>query len=140
MNQIVSNPARVYTFVREFVPVPIVAGSQALGLEKDGELVSGVIYEGFNGHNVWMHVAAAPGKRWMTKLYLQTCFYYPFVTLGCSRVSGYVEDRNEAAKAFDEHLGFKREAVLKGAATDGGDVILYVMRREDCRFLSEKTQ
>ena len=135
MNQIISNTARVYDFVRQYVPVSIVAGSQALGLEKDGELVAGVIYEGFNGHNVWMHVAGAPGKRWMTKLYLQTCFHYPFVTLGCSRISGYVEARNEVALAFDEHLGFKREAVLKGAASDGGDVVLLVMRREDCKYV-----
>lgn len=138
MNTIVSDAPRVYAFVRQYVPINVVAGMQGLGLEKDGELVAGVLYEGYNGHNVWMHVGAVPGKRWMTKLFLQTCFYYPFVTLGCSRVSGYVEARNEVARRFDEHLGFKQEAVLKGAASDGGDVIIYAMSRGDCRYVDPK--
>jgi RimJ/RimL family protein N-acetyltransferase len=113
----------------------MVAGMKGLGLERDNELVAGVIYEGWNGVNLWMHVAAEPGKRWMTRDYLRYCFYYPFEELGCKRVSGYVEASNEVARRFDEHLGFQQEAVLKGAATDGGDVVLYVMRRENCRFL-----
>jgi RimJ/RimL family protein N-acetyltransferase len=112
----------------------MVAGMKGLGLERDGELVAGVLYEGFNHHNVWMHVAAE-GKHWLNRDFLRYCFYYPFVELGVSRVSGYVEASNLAARRFDEHLGFRQEAVLQGAASDGGDVILYVMRRDDCRYL-----
>ena len=134
---IVSDPARVWEFCRQYTPIPMVAGMKGLGLERDGELIAGVVYEGWNGVNIWMHVAAEPGKRWLTKDYLRYCFYYPFVELGCKRVSGYVEASNEQARRFDEHLGFQQEAILKGAATDGGDVILYVMRREDCRFLED---
>lgn len=133
--EIISNPGRVYAFCRQYIPVPVVAGMKGLGLERDGRLVAGVLYEGFNGVNVWMHVAAEPGSKWMTKEYLRYCFYYPFDELGCKRVSGYVEASNLAARRFDEHLGFRQEAVLEGAATDGGDVILYVMRREDCRYV-----
>jgi NifB/MoaA-like Fe-S oxidoreductase len=42
------------------------------------------------------------------------------------------------AREFDENLGFQQEAVLKGAASDGGDVILYVMRKEDCKYVNSK--
>jgi RimJ/RimL family protein N-acetyltransferase len=41
------------------------------------------------------------------------------------------------ARRLDEHLGFTHEATLRGAAPDGGDVLLYVMRREDCRFIDK---
>jgi len=133
--RIVSDPARVFAFCQERMPVSMVAGMKGLGLERDGELVAGVLYEGYNGHNVWMHVAAEPGAKWLNKEYLRYCFHYPFVELGCTRVSGYVEAKNASARRFDEHLGFRKEAVLQGAASDGGDVILYVMRREDCRYL-----
>lgn len=132
--RIISNPARVFDFVRQYAPITMVAGSKGLGLEREGELVAGVVYEGYNGVNVWMHVAIAPGARF-TRGYIRYCFHYPFIELGCKRISGYVEANNEAARRFDEHIGFKQEAVLKGAATDGGDVILYVMRREDCRYV-----
>jgi RimJ/RimL family protein N-acetyltransferase len=132
---IISNPARVFGFVQQYVPIYATGGMQGIGLEKDGELVAGVLYEGFNGVNTWMHVGATPGKRWMTKDFLRAAFRYPFVQLGCQRVSGYVEAHNMAARKFDEHLGFEQEAVLKGAASDGGDVILYVMPREQCRYV-----
>lgn len=107
----------------------------AIGWVESGELVAGVIYEGFNGFNIWAHVAAVPGRRWLRRAYLRACFLYPFQICGVSRVSGYVEARNAVARRFDEHLGFKEEARLSGAAADGGDVIIYVMRREDCRYV-----
>jgi RimJ/RimL family protein N-acetyltransferase len=134
-SRIVSDPARVFAFCKERMPVSLVAGMKGLGLERDGELVAGVLYEGYNHHNIWMHVAAEPGKKWLNKEFLRYCFHYPFVELGCKRVSGYVEASNADARRFDEHLGFQQEAVLQGAAADGGDVILYVMRRDDCRYL-----
>ena len=42
---------------------------------------------------------------------------------------------NTDARRFNEHLGFREEARLMGAAADGGDVLLYVMWKEECRFL-----
>lgn len=108
---------------------------RAIGLRAHGEIVAAVIYEGLNARNVWMHVAAVPGKRWLTRMFLRAAFKYPFVICKVARVSGYVDDTNLDARRFNEHLGFKEEARLRGAANDGGDVILYVMYREDCRYV-----
>ena len=113
----------------------MVGGMKGLGLERDGELIAGVLYEGYNGHNVWMHVAGQPGSRWMTRDFLKYCFHYPFNELGVSRVSAYVEASNGPAHKLDAHIGFKPEARLKGVASDGGDVIIYAMTREDCRYV-----
>lgn len=124
----------VYAFVNARVPVIRCSGMQGIGLERHGELVAGVLYEGFNGHHIWMHVAALAGRRWMTRQYLYACFAYPFVQCGVRRVRGSVNASNVEAQRFDEHLGFTREAVLKGAASDGGDVIIYVMEKKDCRY------
>lgn len=129
-----SDAVRVLRFVQQHIPLAACAGMTAIGLERDGELVAGVIYEGFNGHNVWMHVAI-PGR--ITPAYLRYCFHYPFIELDCKRVSGYVEASNTRARRFDEHLGFQQEATLRGAASDGGDVILYRMTREDCRYVAQ---
>lgn len=135
--KIIGDVPRILDFVRTVMPMWYVEGMKGLGLERDGEMVAGVLYEGFNGHNVWMHVAAVPDKRWMSKDYLWYCFHYPFNEMKVSRISGYVNASNEQARKFDEHLGFKAEATLSGAAPDGGDVLIYVMRREDCRFLRD---
>jgi len=134
-SKIVSDPVRVYQYCRQFLHLPAVGGMKGLGLEKDGELVAGVIYEGFNGHNVFVHIAAEPGGNWITKSFWDYCFFYPFIEMKVSRMTAYVEARNAQSIRFVEHLGFVIEAVLAGAASDGGAVRLYVMRREDCRYV-----
>lgn len=133
--RIVADVPPVLAFVRQYMPMAAVENMKALGLVRDGRLVAGVLYEGFNGRNVWMHVAAEPGRQWMNRQYLWYCFHYPFNEMGVDRISGYVNASNQQAIAFDEHLGFQREATLEGAAPDGGDVLIYVMRRHNCRFL-----
>jgi len=55
--------------------------------------------------------------------------------MGVDRLSGYVNSDNYDAIRLNEHLGYKREAILKGASPTGLDVIIYVMWRQDCRFL-----
>lgn len=110
-------------------------GMTAIGLERDGKLVAGVVYEGFNGHNVWIHLAGLPGRRWLNREFLRAAFCYPFVQCGVQRLSGYVNASNLDARRFDEHIGFQEEARLHGAAPDGGDVIIYVMQKEDCRYV-----
>ena len=125
----------VFTFVNALTPLSVVAGMTAIGLEKNGALVAGVVYEGINRFNAWMHVAATPGARWLTRQYLLACFGYPFITCGVERVRGYVSASNTAARKFDEHLGFEQEAVLHGAAADGSDVIIYVMPKTRCRYV-----
>lgn len=126
----------VLPFMHAFLPGFVqVDGMSAIGLRKDGELVAASVYEGFNGHNVWVHLAAVPGRHWLNRTFLYAAFAYVFVQLGCERISGYVEASNLDARRFDEHIGFREEARLKGAAKDGGDVILYVMWRKDCRYV-----
>ena len=113
-------------------------GSIAIGLEEDNELIAGVAFNMYTKASICMHVAAMPGKRWMTKNFLWRSFAYPFIQLGCNRVTGLVREDNFVAQKFDEHLGFKREGLLRRACTDGQNMILYGMLREECRWLEIK--
>jgi RimJ/RimL family protein N-acetyltransferase len=113
-------------------------GSTAIGLEEDNELIAGVAFNMYTKASICMHVAAMPGKRWMTKDFLWRSFAYPFIQLGCNRVTGLVREDNFVAQKFDEHLGFKREGLLRRACTDGQNMILYGMLREECRWLEIK--
>ncbi len=124
----------VYRFLcTQGVELARAADQQGIGLERDGELVGGVMYEGFNGHNIWMHCAGI--GRWITRDLLKAAFAYPFIQLDVLNVWGWVDASNTKARRLDEHLGFSQQAVLAGAAKDGGDVIIYRMTREECRFL-----
>ena len=107
-------------------------GMRAIGLRKDGALETVVAArpDVFN-HNL----ETVPGCNWMTRDYLRACFAYPFLVCGVQRLSGYVNSSNLAARRLNEHFGYRVEATLRGAAPDGGDVLIYVMWRKDCRYV-----
>lgn len=108
--------------------------SVGIGWQEGGELIAGVVYNEFNGVNICMHVAAVPGRRWLRREFLHTCFDYPFVQLGVQRITGFVGEGNEDARRFDEHLGFSLETTLEGAHPTG-DMLVYVLWRDKCRWL-----
>jgi RimJ/RimL family protein N-acetyltransferase len=108
--------------------------STSIGLERNGELIAGVLFDNFNGRSINMHVASDGSRGWMNREYLWYCFHYPFEQLGVKRITGLVAASNEDAMKFDTHLGFIHEATLKDAAPDG-DLHILRMFKDECRFL-----
>jgi RimJ/RimL family protein N-acetyltransferase len=129
---------RVCAWVAERVSETEFISARGLGLEQDGELIAGVVYENYTGKNITMHVAAVPGKRWLNKDFLYRSFAYPFLQLNCNRVTGLVKADNFEAQKFDENLGFKKEGLLRQACEDGTDLILYGMLKTECRWIGNK--
>ena len=111
-------------------------GGVGIGIEKDGALIAGVIFDQCNGRSINMHVAAIPGKRWMTKEFLHLCFSYPFDQLKVNKIIISVDSANTEAYAFDKHCGFHDEHTI----TDAGnlaDLHILSMTRQQCRFLKD---
>lgn len=136
MSQLIFDADTCFHFLKkQGVPLVYSAGMQGIGIERGGELVGAVLYDGYTDNNIFMHVAGTEGMQWATKSFTKAAFGYPFNQLNCKRVSGWVDASNHKARRLDEHLGFKKEAVLEGAAKDGGDVIIYRMWKHECRFL-----
>jgi RimJ/RimL family protein N-acetyltransferase len=109
----------------------------ALGLVKHGELVAGVIYNNVDGSNICMHIGAIDGCRWLTPGFLFAAFDYPFNQLGMRRVTAPIKSGNNKAIEFVENLGFEMNGNLKHYYPDG-DLSLYGLLRQDCRFLEMK--
>lgn len=109
-------------------------GSPCIGLMQGSYIIAGVMYDHWNGRSICMHVAAEHGARWMIRRYLWMCFDYPFVQLGVNKILGLVDSTNTAARRFDEHLGFQLEATINDAGREG-DLLIYSMIRQQCRFL-----
>jgi RimJ/RimL family protein N-acetyltransferase len=109
----------------------------AIGLQENGELIAGVLYDNYNGRSISMHVASNGTGAWMTREYLRVCFDYPFNQLGVNVIIGLVDSENLAARKFDEALGFKLEHSVPNAGPKG-DLLLYSMTAAQCRFLRMK--
>lgn len=107
---------------------------KAIGLISETEILAAVIYNEFYECGCAIHIAAVPGRKWMTKELLRAAFEYPFIQLGYRRLTGYVPAKNWEARRLDEHLGFKKEGVLRDFLKDD-DVIVYGMLKSECRFI-----
>ena len=131
---VVPDSEAAYEFVSHYFVVGCTEQMKGLCLRRDDETIAAVIFDDFNGQNVFMHCAARPGKKWLNRHFLHEAFKHPFVTLGAGRITLWIEKSNVPSRIFAQHLGFTHEVSLERAAQDGSDVAIYRMFREDCRY------
>jgi len=106
-------------------------GSSAIGLQKDGETIAGVIYENWNRQSIFCHIAIE-GR--MTKAYLKAIFDYPFNVCNVKKIIVPVVSNHVKSIKLVTKMGFNEEARLKDASLDG-DIIFLTLAKENCRFL-----
>lgn len=105
---------------------------QAIGYEREGEIQGAVVYTNASPRNIVTSIVLeAP----LTRRFLYSVFWYPFVQLGVHRLTATVEEWNTKSLLFCKHVGFRVEGRLREAASDGGDVIMMGLLKKDCRFL-----
>lgn len=97
-------------------------------------IVGAVLFESSNGASCLLHCAGV-GKQWLNREFLWYVFHYPFEELGVRKILSPVESDNLASRRFIENIGFTLEATLKDAAPKG-DLLIYSMSREACKWLS----
>jgi len=108
--------------------------SQAIGLEKNGKIVAGVIYEDWNKQSIMCHIAITGS---LTTTYLAKIFDYPFRQLGVHKIIAPVASINSDCIGLVTNMGFKEEAKIKDAHPSG-DIVIFTMTKQECRFLGEK--
>jgi hypothetical protein len=136
VRRVIADSERVGEWVMARMPYPIRwTNYKAIGLERDGVLVAGVLYESMTTRDVNMHCAIADAGA-LNLEFTYTCFHYPFEQCGLARVTGLVPSKNEKALKFDiDKLGFQVEGIIRKALPDGDNVIVLGMLREECRWL-----
>jgi len=110
------------------------AGSQAIGLERNGEIIAGVIYENWNKTSIVCHIAI---EKQITKKYLKAIFHYPFEFCKVKKIIVPVCSTHAKSLKLVIKMGFVEEARVKDATPDG-DIIFLTLAREKCRFLGVK--
>jgi RimJ/RimL family protein N-acetyltransferase len=107
--------------------------STAIGLEKDGELVAGTIFENWNGKSVVCHIA------WhqMTPAYVAAIYDYAYNVCNVDKIIGPISSNHTRALKLVSKMGFSEEARLKNAAPDG-DIVLMTQTPDKCRYLEPR--
>jgi len=107
--------------------------SAAIGLEKDGELVAGTVYEMRNGKSVVCHIT------WdqITPAYLAAVYDYPYNVANVDKIIGPISSNHTRALKLVTKMGFSEEARIKNAAPDG-DIVFMTQTPERCRYLEPR--
>jgi len=135
MTMILDQKARIGEWVARHVEqTSSWGGFYAMGVEKGGEIVAGVVINNYNGVNATCHIAIAYKTREIVQLFKAVCDY-AFRQCGLKRLTGMVPMSKPNVVAFDKHLGFEEEFVMRKAAHDGGDLVVLVMWPDKCRWL-----
>lgn len=117
----------IYEFLKARIPgLQCTEGAVGLGWRRDGRLAAGAVFEHHNGRTVWAHVAV-DGQ--IPRRFLRAFMDYPFVVCGVFALRGYVLASNAPLRRLAKRLGAVEEAVLSGAALDGGDVVVCTLWR-----------
>lgn len=129
---------RVGTWVMERTGLEWYPGrGTTMGLEDSrGNLVAGFVFEAYNGTNMFVHAAARKGQ--VSRGFLYACFDYCFHQLACKRITSLVDEFNDPCQRFVQGMGAVEETRLTAAGIGGGDMLVYVMTPESCKFLEDK--
>lgn len=110
----------------------------ALGVVRDRVLCGGVVYHNYceleHGRIIEASLAF-DNPRWAFPQTLRTLFFYPFVQLGCVRMTSIVSKNNKRSRRFCEGIGFKLEGVHPCAIDGVKTALSYGMLKEDCRWI-----
>jgi RimJ/RimL family protein N-acetyltransferase len=74
--------------------------------------------------------AAADTANWLSPSVIRTIMRYPFVQLGCVRITAFIGRQNIRSRAFQERFGFKHEGTMR-RQLGGSDLCVYGMLLSD---------
>ena len=93
-------------------------------------------FTAFIGKTCQIHVVNF-NKKYTPRKLLWATFDYPFRQLGLESLIGIVNSNNEQAMKYDQNLVFKEVHRFAGLHDDGGDIVVFEMKKDECRFIKE---
>ena len=119
---------RVAKFVGSQVDAIIYPPFTTMGIERNGEIIAGVVFNCYTGHDA--HFTAA-GHGW-TRGFLADFGNYVFAQLKCERTTAIT--RQTRVESLAARLGGRREGVLRNYFGKGHDAIVIGILKEDYRY------
>lgn len=119
---------RVARFVSETIGVGFIPPYTCMGIEKDGQIIGGVLFNIFEGSDIHISVA---GTGW-TKGFLAEVGHYVFTLLQCERMTAITE--NPEVVRLAQRLGGEIEGAMRNHYGKGRDGFIVGFLREDWKF------
>lgn len=139
MNLVYGQDRRVAEWVMKKAPhADYLADYVAIGLEEDGSLVAGVVYNEYRGNSIHVSIASSHPK-WANRKTLFAFFAYPFLQLKVKRLTAYTGKSMASVRKFLERLGFVMEGTMRQGFVDD-DCVIYGMLKDECRWIERTSR
>lgn len=125
---------RVVQFVSAALQARLFPPFTAIGIETDGHIVAGVVFNCFEGADVHATVA---GHGW-TREFLTAVGEYVFVTLGYERITAQTEQPHIVR--FAERLGGQLEGLKRNHFGKGRDAFIVGILAEEYKFRAKEAE
>lgn len=125
--------ALVAPWVGQRVGVDDFGPCKTIGVARNGDLVAGAVFNNYRHPNIEV-TFAADSPRWASRQNIACILRYPFVQLGCLRLTAFTKAKNERARTFLTGLGFEQEGYHPYGFPDD-DAVSYGILRDKCRWI-----
>ncbi len=134
---IVSTPREaLWVWMNQRLGTPWSDDFRAIGKVVGNDLKAAVGYNSFVGKTCCIHVAIEDPAV-IDRAFVRAAFEYPFTQCGVHVLLGLVDSENSKAIEFNRKLGFKEAHFIPEAGLHG-DLLIFQMRKSDCRWTKVK--
>jgi RimJ/RimL family protein N-acetyltransferase len=116
---------RVARFVGERCETIICPPYTAMGIERDGKIIAGVVFNNFTKHDIEVTVAGGPFSR----SFISAVGKYVFEQIGCLRIT-ITTEKPEVIR-IAQRLGAQTEGLKRNRFGKGRDATILGILRED---------
>ncbi len=130
---------RDWGWVSALIPVAYRQDMRGIVAIKDFIPVGAVLLEGWTHNGCFGHMAATTPLVWKYGLHKEV-FNYVFNTCGRKFMLGLVPEDNTPSMRLSKRLGFEEVYRIEGGFSDGVDMILFKLDKENCIYLSNSDE
>lgn len=112
---------------------------QTIGIIRHGKLAAVAVFHQFRKPSIEISFVTAD-KQWATPQTVRGILRYPFIQLGCKRLTAITEATNQSTRTFLCRLGFREEGYHPDSFESGDAVSYGLLRRDATRWLAEEKQ
>ena len=99
--------------------------------DRADKILAGVVYHNAQPRFKALEVSMAAGdSRWMSRAVVNSLLAYPFVQLGCVRITAIVSRKNKRTMKLLHGLGFVREGLIRRGFVNQDAVIFGMLAKE----------
>lgn len=108
----------------------------AIGVKNNDEIIAGAVYSNYRDFDIEFTIASISPK-WCQKGTLSALLYYPFIQLGCVRMTSTIAFDDKRTLRLAKGIGFEIEGLLKKGFDGKKDaLILGIMKEQAMRWIN----